>query len=339
MMVRAAILGLCACLLLLGPLMLSESYVTVLNYVGLYSIVVIGLVLLTGIGGLISFGQAAFVGIGAYATAYLTTVYGLSPWITLLVGIVLSAIAAWLIGGLTLQLGGHYLPLGTLAWGLSLYFLFGNLNFLGGHSGISALPKLDIFGYQVASLRSFSYVVWTVAIGTLWLAHNLLSSREGRAIRALKGGKLMAAAMGVDIARSKIIIFVIAAVLAAISGWLYAHLQRFVNPTPFGLHYGIEYLFMAVVGGAGYIWGAFLGAGVITVLKELLSDLLPKLLGQNGHFEGIVFGILIIALLQCRPGMSRCRNHDRTGLCHAGKRRPTRRCSLTSRTQPSSSAD
>lgn len=301
MNVRVVAIALCTALVLAGPLVLPESYVTVLNYVGLYSIVVIGLVLMTGIGGLISFGQAAFVGIGAYTTAYLTTQVGGSPWFTLLIGIGLSAFAAWLIGALTLRLDGHYLPLGTLAWGLSLYFLFGNLSFLGGHTGISGLPKLAVFGITVETLRSFSYVVWAVAVLVLWLAHNLLSSREGRAIRALKGGRLMAASMGVNIPRSKIIVFVIAAVLAAISGWLYAHLQRFVNPAPFGLHQGIEYLFMAVVGGVGYIWGGVLGASLLTMLKEALSEFLPWLLGQNGHFEGIVLGMIIIALLQLAP--------------------------------------
>ncbi len=94
----------------------------------------------------------------------------------------------------------------------------------------------------------------------MWLMNNLLDSREGRAIRALKGGRVMAESMGVDTARYRIKLFVLAALLAAVSGWLYAHMQRFVNPTPFNLNIGIEYLFMAVVGGAGHLWGAVLGA-------------------------------------------------------------------------------
>src|ERR1039457_6504175 len=113
------------------PLLLPEFYVTLLNYIGLASIVAIGLVLLTGVAGMTSFGQAAFVGIGAYTTAYLTTAYGVSPWLTLLIGMALTALAAFAIGAITMRLSGHYLPLGTIAWGLSIFFLFGNLEFLG----------------------------------------------------------------------------------------------------------------------------------------------------------------------------------------------------------------
>jgi branched-chain amino acid transport system permease protein len=141
-------------------------------------------------------------------------------------------------------------------------------------------------------------VIWAVLLLALWAMHNLLDSREGRAIRALKGGRLMAESMGVDTARHRIKLFVLAALLAAISGWLYAHMQRFVNPTPFNLNIGIEMLFMAVVGGAGHLWGAVLGATLITLLKEKLQDVLPALLGTSGNFEVIVFGLLMLFVLQ-----------------------------------------
>lgn len=288
-------------LVLAGPLVLPESLVTMFNYTGLFGLVAIGLALLTGIGGMTSFGQAAFVGVGAYATAYLTTQMGLSPWLTLWVGIGLSAVVAFVLGALTLRLAGHYLPLSTIAWGLSLYFLAGNLGFIGGHTGISGIPVIEVFGVPVDSGRRFSYLIWAFVLLAVLLTVNLLSSREGRAIRCLKGGRVMGEAMGVDIARSKLIVFLISAVLAAISGWLYAHLQRFVNPTPFGLNYGIEYLFMAVVGGAGHVWGALLGAGLITVLKEWLVEHLPALVGQSGNYETIVLSVLTIVLLHRAP--------------------------------------
>ena len=300
-------------LLALGPMMLPEFYVTLLNYIGLYAIVALGLVLLTGVGGLTSFGQAAFVGLGAYATAYLTTAtelpawlapFGASPWLALLVGLVLTALIALWLGALTLRLSGHYLPLGTIAWGISIYFLFGNIEFLGGHTGITGIPSLSLFGIEVKLGREFYYLIWTMLLIGVWLTQNLLDSREGRAIRALKGGTLMAEAMGVDTARSKTVIFLVAALFACVSGWLYAHLQRFVNPTPFGLHIGIEYLFMAVVGGAAHVWGALVGAGVITILKQWLQDLLPKVFGSSGNFEVIVFGLMMVLMLQrARDGL------------------------------------
>jgi len=291
-------------LLAVGPLMLSEFYVTLLNYIGLYSIVALGLVLLTGVGGLTSFGQAAFVGLGAYATGYLSTAYAVSPWLALLVGLALTALVALILGLLTLRLSGHYLPLGTIAWGISLYFLFGNMEFLGGHSGLTGIPILELFGYKLDSGREFYYLIWAVLLGAILATQNLLDSREGRAIRALKGGSLMAESMGVNTARAKVVIFLIAALFACVSGWLYAHLQRFVNPTPFGLHMGIEYLFMAVVGGAGHVWGALVGASLITVLKQWLQDILPKIFGQSGNFEVIFFGIgLTIVLQRAREGI------------------------------------
>src|SRR5580698_8876799 len=133
------------------PIRVPEYWVTLLNYIGLYSIVAIGLVLLTGIGGMTSFGQAAFVGIGAYATAYLTTTYGVSPWLALIAGVVVTALIALMLGLVTMRLSGHFLPLGTIAWGLSLFFLFGNLGFLGKYDGLNGIPALNIFGLSLQS--------------------------------------------------------------------------------------------------------------------------------------------------------------------------------------------
>ena len=297
--------------LAVAPAVLPPYYVTLLNYIGLYTLVVLGLVLLTGVGGMTSFGQAAFVGLGAYTSAYLTTVQDLptwlawasaSPWLTLLVGMALTAIVALVLGAMTLKLSGHYLPLGTIAWGLSLYYLFGTLESLGGHTGVSGLPSISLFGWALDKGEKIYYLIWAILLCSMLITQNLLDSREGRAIRALKGGQLMAESMGVNTFRTKMVIFLISALFAALSGWLYAHTQRFVNPTPFGLHMGIEYLFMALIGGVASVWGALLGAGVLTMLKQWLQDLLPQLLGNTGNYEVIVFGIAIVLLMQRAPG-------------------------------------
>ncbi|WP_321784105.1 branched-chain amino acid ABC transporter ATP-binding protein/permease [Burkholderia pyrrocinia] len=281
-----------------GALQVPEYWITLLNYIGLYAIVAIGLVLLTGVGGMTSFGQAAFVGIGAYATAFLTTHYGVSPWLALIVGVVLTALVALVLGVVTMRLSGHFLPLGTIAWGLALFYLFGNLELLGKYDGINGIPALNLFGIQLESGRSLYFLIWAVVLAAIVSVQNLLNSRPGRAIRALRGGGVMAEAMGVNTAWMRVVIFVYAAVLAAVSGFLYAHLQRAVNPTPFGLNHGIEFLFMAVVGGVSHVWGAVLGAAILTVLQDYLQTLLPKLLGSEGNFEIIVFGVLMVLLLQ-----------------------------------------
>jgi branched-chain amino acid transport system permease protein len=293
--------GLFVLALAAAPLVAPQFWVTLLNYIGLYSIVALGLVLLTGVAGQTSFGQAAFVGIGAYVTAYLSTRYegaAWLPWVNLVIGIALTALVALFLGFITLRMRGHYFPLATIAWGISLYFLFGNLELLGGHTGLTGIPPLSLPGLELRNERHFYYLIWAIALAALWTTRNLLDSRPGRAIRALRGRSEMAEAFGVDTARLKIVVFIYAALLACVSGWLYAHLQRFVNPTPFGLNQGIEYLFMAVVGGAGSVWGAVVGAAVVTLLKIQLQDWLPRLLGRTGNFEIVVFGILMVLLLQ-----------------------------------------
>jgi len=286
------------------PIAAPQFYVTLGNYIGLYSMVALGLVLLTGVAGQTSFGQAAFVGLGAYTSAYLTTHHATSPWLTLAIGIAITLAMALFLGFITLRMRGHYLPLATIAWGISLYYVFGNLEMLGGHTGMTGIPALSIAGFELKDERRYFFLIWLLVLAALWSTHNILDSRPGRAIRALRGGIDMVEAFGVDAARLKIVVFVYAALLACISGWLYAHLQRFVNPTPFGINQGIEYLFMAVVGGAGSVWGAVLGATLITLLKEVLQDVLPKILGRQGNFELVVFGLLIVLLLQfARDGL------------------------------------
>jgi ABC-type branched-subunit amino acid transport system ATPase component/ABC-type branched-subunit amino acid transport system permease subunit len=276
-------------------------WIVLLDNIGLSALVAMGLVLLTGVGGLTSFGQAAFCGFGAYTTAVLTTAYGISPWLTLPLSLLVSGVAAVLLGLVTVRLSGHYLPLGTLAWGLGLFYLFSKLEFLGRNDGISGIPPLSIGSLRMIDPGTIYFVIWIAVLLCALLTMNLLDSRTGRAIRALRRGHIAAEAFGVQTPRAKLLVFIYAAVLAGLSGWLYAHLQRAANPTPFGAQAGIEYLFIAVVGGAGYVWGGVLGAAIVVVLKEILQSYLPYLFHGEGQLETIVFGILLVALLQLAP--------------------------------------
>ncbi len=295
---RIAFIAFIVALALMPLSPVPEFWITQANYIGLYTLVVIGLVLLTGIAGLTSFGQAAFVGLGAYTAAYLTLSYGISPWFTVWIGLVLTAVAALLLGWVTLRMSGHYLPLATIAWGLSLFYLLGNLDFLGKYDGLLGIPALSFFGISLNTGRTFFYLLWVIVVAASIAATRLLDSRAGRALRAVKGGTTMAEAMGVDTFRVKVTAFVLAALLASVSGWLFAHFQRTVNPSPFGLNMGIEYLFMAVLGGVGYVWGALVGAGVVQILKDQLQVWLPRLMGTSGNYEVIVFGFLLVFVLQ-----------------------------------------
>ena len=298
---RAGLAALLIGIVLLAALPVPEFWITQLNYIGIATLAVLGLVLLTGIGGLTSFGQAAFVGIGAYTSAYLTVNGGFSPWMTLLIGLALTLASALVLGWITLRMSGHYLPLATLGWGLALYYLMGNLDALGKYDGILNIPGLSLFGWQIGQGRVFFLITASlVLLGTLSLGF-LLDSRVGRAIRSLKSGTLMAESMGIPTLRFKIGIFLLAALFASLSGWLYAHFQRSVNPSPFGVNIGIEYLFMAVLGGAGHVWGALAGVTITKLLADQLQVVLPRLIGASGSYETIVFGVLLVLILKYAP--------------------------------------
>jgi branched-chain amino acid transport system permease protein len=301
---RNALIAFVVLLAVLPQLPVPEFWITQANYIGLYALVVIGLVLLTGVAGLTSFGQAAFVGLGAYTAAYLANVHGVSPWLTVWVGLAITFAAALVLGWVTLRMSGHYLPLATIAWGLSLYYLLGNIDALGKYDGLLGIAAIRFFGIELNTGRSFYYLLWLLVVLAAFGATHLLDSRTGRALRAVKGGTTMAEAMGVDTFRIKVMAFVIAALLASVSGWLFAHFQRTVNPSPFGLKMGIEYLFMAVVGGVGHVWGALVGAGVVKILEDQLQVWLPKLMGNSGNYEIIVFGIVLVLVLHyARDGL------------------------------------
>jgi branched-chain amino acid transport system permease protein len=290
-----------AILIAAAPFVLPAGPVTLLGYVGLYSIVCLGLVLLTGWVGITSFGQAAFVGLAAYVSALAVTQAGLSPWLSLPLSLAATGLAGWLIGWLTIRLSGHYLVLGTMAWGLGLYYLFGNLQGLGGFNGIAGVPKLRVGEFGVADPRVFHLLVWAIVGALLVGAYRLADSRAGRAIRSLRD-PIMVESFGVESARLKLQVFVAAALLAGLAGWLHAHYIGHVSPSPFGINASVDYLFMAVIGGTATPAGAVLGPAVVETLRTVLRDAVPALSGVGGNYEAILFGGLVIVLLQRASG-------------------------------------
>ena len=289
-------------LLALVPLLAGNFTVSLLNDVGIGALVALGLVLFTGIGGSTSFGQAAFVGIAAYASAWLTTTQGMSPWIGLVFALALTGLSALAIGMLTLRLGGHFLSLSTIAWGLSIAMLFGNVEALGRHTGLSNIPPLRIAGWSLAEPRAIYYLIWALVGLAFLFSRNLLSSRPGRAIRGLRGGATLLASVGADAYRVRLTLFVTAALFAGLAGWLYAHMNRFVSPSPFDVRASIEYLLMAVAGGLGQLVGALVGAALVLLLKNGLQDLLPLLTQRAGQLEAVAFAAVFILLLHFARG-------------------------------------
>ena len=290
----AAIVGLAA-----APFVLNPFSITLLNYIGIYSLAAIGLALLTGVGGIVSFGQAAFVGIAAYSTAWVSALNGHSPWLGLVLAIGLTCSIAAILGLVTLRLGGHFLSLSTVAWGLAIAFLFGNIDGLGRYNGISGIPPIFVGPFALVESWQIYFLIWAIVLVVVFLCYNLLDSRVGRAMRTLRGGNTLVESLGISAFRIRLLTFVLTAFLGALSGWLYAHLGRFISPGPFDAGMGIEYLMMAMVGGAGSILGGVVGAAIVTLLKNSVQDYLPLIAkGASGQLEIVAFSALFILFLQ-----------------------------------------
>ncbi len=300
---RSTLVFLASSLVILGlPWFLGKFGVSLMNDIGIGALVALGLVLLTGVGGATSFGQAAFVGVAAYTSAYLTTQYQVSPWLGLLAAIAITALCALIIGCITLRLGGHFLPLSTIAWGLSISLLFGNMDMLGRNTGITNIPPVAIGPWMLNGPVHMYYLIWLLVGIALLFSYFLLRSRPGRVIRSLRGGPVLLASVGENAFLVRLKLFVIAAVYAALAGWLYAHMNRFVSPSPFDLHASINYLLMAILGGVGFLSGAVVGAAGVLISKNYIQDILPLVSSRGGQLEAIVFSALFILLLHFARG-------------------------------------
>ena len=272
----------------------SDYYLSIMIFIGINAIIVMGLSLLMGYAGQISLGHAAFFGIGAYCSGVLTVKLGLSIVTAFFCGIFLSIVMALAIAIPTLKLKGHYLAVATLGFGEIIYVIFNELlEITGGPSGLSGIPSIRFFGYTFKGGWRYFYLVWTVAILLLIFSLNIIHSRVGRALRAVHGSEVAAQAMGVNVSRFKIQVFVLSAVYASIAGTLYAHFVTFISPSSFGLFVSILLLMMVVIGGGGSIWGALLGAGILSMLPELLRAF--------KDFDILVYGVVLMAILLFMP--------------------------------------
>ncbi|MGD9369204.1 MAG: branched-chain amino acid ABC transporter permease [Desulfobacteraceae bacterium] len=275
----------------------TAYYTDVMVFVAIHSIICAGLSLLLGYTGQISLGQAAFYGVGAYGSGILTTQVQLNPWLAMIAGAVIAALLAVIIGVPSLKLKGHYLAMATLGFGM-IAFIFLNecIILTGGPSGFGSIPPLSIAHFELSSTMAFYYFSWFVAVVVLVISLNIVNSRPGRALKAIHGSERAAAAMGIDIARAKVEIFVVSGIFGALAGSLYAHFVTFINPPPFNVFFSLKVLMMVAIGGIGSIWGAFLGAALLTFLPEWLSSL--------QDFDVLAYGvILLLIVMYCPEGI------------------------------------
>jgi branched-chain amino acid transport system permease protein len=283
--------------------------------IGILTIVLVGLNLLMGYAGQISLGQAAFYGIGAYASAIMTTLAsrhgvlpGISqswwwPWLAMVGGMVITGGFAYLIGRPILRLRGNYLAMATLGLGIILYILFREGgDFTGGNDGIAGIPRLAIGSFKIWPIQRYYFLVWAAALVVIVISLNIVNSRVGRALRSIHGSEIAANAMGVDTAKYKSQVLVLSAVFASLAGSLYAHFQALIAPTPFGFVASVELVVMSVVGGIASIWGAPFGVTLIYVVREVLRARLHAVLhGAGGEHEMVVYGIIVVVIMIFMP--------------------------------------
>ncbi len=284
----------------LAGLWIKNAYhLQVLTFIGIHTLLALGLNMLMGYAGQISLGHAAFYGIGAYTTAILTVHCHISPWISLPISIAAAIGVAYLVGIPTLKLSGYYLGMGTLGFGMIVNIIFREWSSLtGGASGFVGIPGLALGPISFASRQNYLYLVWACVLAAIILCRRIIDSRIGRALRAIHDGEKAAAAVGVDTQRLKLQIFVFSAGMSGLAGFLYAHLVYFISPETFNFIMSIRMVTMVVIGGMASIWGALLGASLLT--------LLPEWLHAFSEFEMVVYGlILMIVMIFLPKGLTR----------------------------------
>jgi len=286
--------------LIIFPIVASSNdnlsyYINIMTIVGIYSMITVGLTLLVGYAGQISLGHAAFFGIGAYGSGVLTTKFGIDPWLAMAAGAALSSVIAYLIGLPSLKLKGHYLAMATLAFGIIIYIIFKEADFLtGGPSGLPDIPGISAFGFSFDTDLRYYFLVYAMLMLEVIYSNNIMNSRIGRALKAIRDNEDAASATGVAAYRYKLKIFVISAFFASIAGSLYAYYLNFIDPSTFGFFPSVKFLIMVIVGGLGSLPGTIFGTWFMTFLdSEWLSSI--------GSLTTLVYGIILLILLMFLP--------------------------------------
>ncbi|RJP57455.1 MAG: branched-chain amino acid ABC transporter permease [Deltaproteobacteria bacterium] len=288
------LLILTVCLVIFPFIVTNTYYISTMVFVGINGIIAIGLSLLMGYAGQISIGHAAFFGLGAYTSAVLTAKLGFHPWGAFFLGILLSSCIALIIGIPSLKLKGHYLAMATLGFGEITYIVFNELtDITGGPSGIGDIPKISLAGYTMNTDIKYYFFVWAFLLLILTFSLNLIHSRIGRALRSIHDSEVAANAMGINTGKLKIQVFMISAVFGSVAGSLYTHYVTFVSPSSFGLFFSILLVMMVVIGGMHSVWGALIGAALLTILPEFLRAL--------KDFEIFVYGSVLLLIMIFLP--------------------------------------
>ncbi|MEJ2128292.1 MAG: branched-chain amino acid ABC transporter permease [Woeseiaceae bacterium] len=299
--VRVAIVTI---LLLAAPLALQDYYLAELGLMLVYAIAGIGLMILTGHTGQVSFGHAAFLGIGAYTHSILLS-HGVPFVLSIPLTVLLAGVIGMAIGRSASKMHGFYLAIATLAFGILIETVFGEWSSLtGGHMGL-AVPSLKVFGIPLTKVWQQYYIDLVLAGFVVWGAANLFRSPTGRSFLAVRDSELSARCLGVNVEWAKIQSFGVSAAITGLAGALLAHHLTYLAPDVFGVLESLKLMLMIVVGGLGTILGAIFGAIVISLLPvaiSFLKDLLPDKVGQAAGLEPLLFGLIIVMVIVFEPG-------------------------------------
>jgi branched-chain amino acid transport system permease protein len=282
-------------LAVLGYAFLAGGYLaTVVSFALIYAVFVTGLNLFMGHAGQVSFGHNAFAALGGYSSAVLTATHGWPPLAAFAAGMALALAVALIVGYPTLRLKGHYLAMATLAIGLIVYEIAVQWQTVtGGYMGISGIPALGIGSFEIVSDRAqLTFLALMVVLAT-WSAMRLRASRFGRALAAIAGSEDAARALGIGVARYKLLAFLLSAAYAALAGSLFVHVVGFVSPEVFGLHMVVLAFTMLYVGGIGTPAGPLIGAVIVSLLPETFRPL--------KDYQDLAYGAGLVLLLIYAP--------------------------------------
>jgi branched-chain amino acid transport system permease protein len=294
-------------ILCIGPFFLSQYVISVIIFIGIYAIVAMGLGLLIGYAGQVSLGHNAFYGLGAYTSGILSFRYGVSPWVGILCGIVLTGGIAYLIGKPIFRFRGHMLVIVTCAMGLIFWGLFGEMDFItGGYEGFSRIPHLSIGGFIFNQDIHYYYLVLAIFAFLFFVMSNITKSKTGIEFRTIdidRGGSEVAAeTIGINIGKIKTRVFILSAVYASIGGSLYAHYVTHLDPGPFSLWNAFVFVIMVVIGGARSILGPVVGPAFYIGLKELISQAVPTAHSPAlAGYEIVIFSLVFVMVLLFFP--------------------------------------
>lgn len=291
LLVAAAVLA----ALVIPFLGLQQYYFHLISYSLIWVILTQGLNIIQGYTGYVSIAQAAFFGIGAYASALMSIRLDWSIWLTMPLAVVITGIAGVLIGYPALRTQGHYFAIVTMSFCMIIWVVMTSwIKFTGGEAGLMNIDRPSpLFGIDFADDRNFYYLILLGVLLSILVSYRIVHSRTGRALITIRENEQLAQAVGIPILRYKMLAFTVSAMMGGLAGALYAHYTKFINPTPFTVDYSLNAILAVILGGSGTIVGPIIGS--------FIMNFLPEYLRMAEEYRLIIYGVLLMIIMIYMP--------------------------------------